>query len=89
MPEKRPVVLVYVKSSILYNILLPVGAVIVIVLAAKEQVGCVIVTMGDEGVGGCALTVTLVLAEIQPALLFAVKLYVPAGIAVKIPVVLV
>lgn len=73
----------------LYVMPVPVGPVMVIVPVARVQVGCVIFAVGTEGVGGWALTVTLVFVEIQPVLFLAVTLYVPAATPVKIPVVFV
>jgi hypothetical protein len=46
------------------------------------------VIVGVIGVAGCASTVTGVATLIQPAAVFAVRLYVPAATPVKIPVVL-
>ena len=74
----------------LYVMPVPVGAVTVIVPVATLQVGCdVTFAVGTEGVEGWAFTVTLVPFEVQPALFFAVTLYVPAEIFVKTPVVFV
>ena len=52
--------------------------------------GVVTLAVGAAGLAAlAALTVTDVAAEMQPVLFFAVRLYVPATIPVKIPVVLV
>ena len=51
-----------------------VGDVTVIVPVATKHVGCVTVAVGADGVAGCAFTVTLVGAEVQPAAFLAVKL---------------
>ena len=67
-----------------------VGAVTVIVPVATLQVGCdVTLAVGTEAVEGCALIVTLVPFDAQPALFFAVTLYVPMATPVKMPVVFV
>ena len=72
----------------LYVIPVSVGAVTVIVPVATAHVGCAVtLAVGTEGVNGWGLTVTLVLAETQPTLFFAVTLYVPAVTPVKIPIV--
>jgi hypothetical protein len=64
----------------------PVGAETTIVPVATKQDGCEAAdAVGTEGVGGCALTVTLVAADVQPCVFFAVTLYVPAATPVKIP----
>jgi hypothetical protein len=89
MPEKRPVVFVYVQPSMLYSILPPVGAVTVIVPVATVHVGCVTGAVGAGGVMGWALTVPVAAAEIQPTLFLALTLYVPVATPVKRPVVLV
>jgi hypothetical protein len=73
----------------LYVIPGSVGELIVIVPVETEQIGCPIETVGTEGVGGCTLTRTLVAPEIQAAVFFAVKLYAPAAMFVKMPVVFV
>jgi hypothetical protein len=67
----------------------PIGADTVIVPVATAHVGWVILATGADGVAGCASTVTLVAALIQPAAVFAVTEYVPAITPVKTPVVLV
>ena len=73
----------------LYVMPVSVGAVTVIVPVATLHVGCVKVSVGTEGVEGCALTVTLVAVEIQPDVFLAVTPYVPAETPVKTPLVLV
>ena len=68
-------VLVKVIPSVLYVIPVPVGAVIIIVPVATEQVGCAVTdAVGAAGVEGWAFTVTLVAEDIQPLLFLAVKL---------------
>ena len=67
----------------------PVGAVMVIVPVATMQVGWINMAVGATGVGGWASIVLLVPEEIQPTAFFAVTVYVPVEIRVKIPVVLV
>ena len=51
-----------------------VADVTVIVPVAVVHVGCVTVAVGADGVAGCAFTITLVGAEVQPAAFLAVKL---------------
>ena len=51
-----------------------VADVTVIVPVATKHVGCVTVAVGADGVAGCADTITLVGAEVQPAAFLAVKL---------------
>jgi hypothetical protein len=63
-----------------------VGAVIVIVPVATEQVGWVNVTVGNAGVTGWALIVTFVPADTHPEEFFAVMVYRPGVTPVKIPV---
>jgi hypothetical protein len=67
----------------------PIGADTVIVPVATAHVGWVILEVGADGVAGCASTVTLVAALIQPREVFAVTEYVPAVTPVKIPLVFV
>ncbi len=52
----------------------PVGAVMVIVPVVVVQVGCVTEAAGAAGADEAAFTVTLVGAEIQPALFLIVTL---------------
>ena len=62
--------------------------VTVIVAVAVAQVGCVMLTVGAEGVLGCALTKALAWLDVQPAAFCAVTLYVAfAATPVKTPVV--
>ncbi len=66
----------------------PVGTVMVIVPVATVQVGCTVTeAVGVAGVAGWAFTVTLVTEEIHPLLFFAVRLYEPAAMPEKAPVV--
>ena len=51
--------------------------VMVMVPVATVQVGCTVLVVGAAGVGGCALTVTLVIEEIQPSLFCAVSVCAP------------
>jgi len=67
----------------------PVGDVMVIVPVLTEQVGCVALVIGAEGVAGCALIVVLVPGEMQPAEFLAVTIYVPGATDVNTPVVFV
>ena len=68
----------------------PVGAEIVIVaVGTMHVIGVVTLAVGAAGLAIAGLTVILVAVETQPVLFFAVRLYVPATIPVKIPVVLV
>ena len=71
------------------NVKSAVDEVTVIVPVATAHVGWVILATGADGVAGCASTVTLVTALIQPAAVFAVTEYVPATTSVKIPFVFV
>ena len=65
------------------------GDVTVIVPFALAQVGWAVTeALGTEGVLGAALTVNVLTGDVQPALVLAVTLYVPAATAVKTPVVL-
>ena len=74
----------------LYVIPAPVGAVIVIVPVATEQVGCAVtLPVGVATPPGCVLTTKLNEPETHPLLLFAVTLYVPDATPVKLPEVLV
>ena len=69
------------------------GELTVIVPVETEQVGCcVTLAVGAAGAVGCEFTVTVVVpAETQVTSVddLAVTVYVPAGIRVNIPVVLV
>ena len=69
---KVPDVFEYVVPSMLYLMPVPVGSDIVIAPLANVQVGCVSLTVGAAGIAGCGAIVTLVAAETQPPLLFAV-----------------
>ena len=51
-----------------------VDDVTVICPVATVHVGCVTVAVGADGVAGCAFTITLVGAEVQPDPFLAVKL---------------
>ena len=74
----------------LYVMPVPVGAVIVIVaVEPTHAMGVVTLAVGAAGLAMAGLTVILVAVEMQPVLFFAVRLYIPAAIPVKIPVVLV
>ena len=53
-----------------------VADVTVIVPVATEHVGCVTTAVGADGVAGCAVTVTLVGPDTQPAAFFAVTVWV-------------
>ena len=55
---------------------------------ATVHVGCVGVTVGAAGVGGCAFITAAVAVETQPKLFFTVTWYVPGATLVKVPVVL-
>ena len=50
----------------------PIGAVMVIVPVATEQVGCVILTVGAIGVAGCAAIVPVKAGDTHPLAFFAV-----------------
>ena len=52
----------------------PVGDVTVMVPVAVEQVGCVILTVGAEGIVGAVLITALVALDIHPLLFFTVTL---------------
>ena len=67
---------------------MPIGAAILIIPVATVQVGCVTEAVGAAGITGGTLTVTEVTGEIQPLLLFAVRLYARADSPVNDPVVL-
>ena len=54
----------------------PVGAVTVIVAVAVAHVGCVMLTVGADGVAGWAFTTAGVAGDVQPALFLTVTLYV-------------
>ena len=61
---------------ILYVRPVPVGAVTVIVAVDVVQVGCVTLTVGADGVAGCAFTTAGVAGDVHPALFLTVTLYV-------------
>ena len=68
----------------------PVGAVMLIVAVETAHVGCAVtVAVGAAGPPVAPFTVILVALETQPVLFFAVRLYVPAAMPVKVPDVLV
>ena len=58
----------------LYDMPVPTGAVTVIVPVETVQPGWVNVTVGVEGVGGWAFSVTLVPDEMHPSKFFAVTM---------------
>ena len=71
---KVPDVFEYVVPSMLYLMPVPVGSDILIEPLANVHVGCVALTVGAAGIAGCGVIGTLVAAETQPPLLFAVML---------------
>ena len=74
----------------LYVMPVPVGAEILIVaVETMHVIGVVTLAVGAAGLAIAGLTVILVAVETQLVLFFAVRLYVPAAIPVKVPVVLV
>jgi hypothetical protein len=63
-----------------------IAEVTVIIPVASVHVGCVTVTVGAAGVGGCAFIVATVAEETHPAAFLAVTKYEPGATPVNTPV---